>query len=119
MIDYMNKLLNQRFCLVWVGYKGGRATFLAGGYSPYPAPSDINRKPFLRSKSFKTRDMINIRAVARIENPEGHIVQGGNNVPPWRPLLATGLHIVKSHTYVCKEVGWRVFFSMSTKVHDR
>ena len=31
-------------CLVWEGYKGGRTTFLASGYSPDLASFDSNRK---------------------------------------------------------------------------
>ena len=47
LVTYPNKaetLIADDRLYVWVGYKGGRATFLAGGYPPYPVPSDINRK---------------------------------------------------------------------------
>ena len=47
LVTYPNKaetLIADDRLYVWVGYKGGRATFLAGGYPPYTVPSDINRK---------------------------------------------------------------------------
>ena len=54
-----------------------------------------------------------IRAVARSENPGGHIVLGGDNVPPLveigltdlsksggAPPLATGLHVYHFHQVI-------------------